>query len=138
MDMLCERVTCFLNGGILGKNLGWISDVVSLTVSGLKSHAHGSEGEEEKLSIPGKIYLIRPHRHGCATSLHEIERSNSKNTREAIRATVLWKINDILLSCRLWEHHGLCAYIHGLDRVKLREVGNANEEHYRKRKEMNN
>ena len=39
--------------------------------------------------------------------------------REAIRAAVLWQMGDILLSNSFWMHHGLEAYIHGLDRVQL-------------------
>ena len=88
-------------------------------LSSLKSHAHGSEGEEARLALPGKVYLVRPRRiGGGVSSMHEI---GSSGGREALRAAVLWQLNDVLLSRSLWMHHSLNAYIHGLDKVQLRE-----------------
>ena len=83
-------------------------------------HAHGSEGEESRLSIPGKVFLIRPRRLGGASSIHEVRGSGSGG-REALRAAILWQLNDILLSRSLWTHHSLESYVHGLDKVELRE-----------------
>jgi len=84
------------------------------------AHAHGSEGEEARLSIPGKVFLIRPRRLGGASSIHEIRGSGSGG-REALRAAILWQLNDVLLSKSLWTHHSLVSYIRGLDKVELRE-----------------
>lgn len=119
INHLCDRTRRSIQGGILGRSVGWMSDAVSLTVSGLKSHAHGSEGEEGKLSVPGKVYLIRPRRMGGgSSSIHEV--GGATGGREALRAAVLWQLNDVLLSKSLWSHHGLDAYIRSLDRVQLR------------------
>lgn len=83
---------------------------------------------------------------GCFASIHEISGtggggSKSKGggggngsgkggggggggrTREALRAAVLWQLDDILLSRSLWKHHSLESYITGLDCVRLREFG---------------
>ena len=101
-------------------------------MSSLKSHAHGSEGEEARLALPGRVYLVRPRRiGGGVSSMHEIGKSGG---REALRAAVLWQLNDVLLSRSLWIHHSLDAYIHGLDRVQLREFvesknGDGRDEH---------
>jgi len=103
-------------------------------VSSLKSHAHGSEGEEARLSIPGKAYLVRPRRLGGASSMHEVGASGSGSsgggTREALRAAVLWQLNDVLLSRSMWVHHDLKAYINGLDRVQLRGFVEDGEKDY--------
>jgi hypothetical protein len=108
--------------GILGiAQLSRIADTFSLATSNLKSHAHGSEGEEARLSIPGRAFLVRPRRLSHACSMHEIG-AHLKGGREAIRAVVLWQLNDILLSKSLWKHHQLESYIIGLDRVHLRGV----------------
>jgi hypothetical protein len=118
-DRLCERMQRYLKGGFLGRNVGWMSDTLSLTISSLQSHAHGSEGEEANLSIPGKAYLIRPRRLGGVCSIHEVGNLN-KGGREALRANLLWQLHDILLSKSMWRHHQLTSYVHGLDRVQLR------------------
>jgi len=119
IQTLCERTQKSIHGGLLTRSVGWMSDAVSLTISGLKSHAHGSEGEEGKLSVPGKVYLIRPRRMGGgSSSIHEV--GGATGGREALRAAVLWQLNDILLSGSLWSHHELGAYIMSLDRVQLR------------------
>lgn len=52
--------------------------------------------------------------------MHEVGASQLKGGREALRAAVLWQINDVLLSRSMWKHHQLESYIHGLDRVQLR------------------
>lgn len=105
---------------IIGKRLNWMADTVSLATSNLQSHAIGSEGEEARLAIPGRAYLIRPRRLGDVCSMHEVGAAQLKGGREALRAAVLWQLNDILLSRSLWKHHQLDSYIHGLDRVHLR------------------
>jgi hypothetical protein len=115
----------------LGKQYYWMTDTLSLTSSNLQTHAIGSDGEEMKITIPGRSYLIRPRRLlssssqtnsivGC--SIHEIGTIHLKGGREALRANVLWQLNDILLSPSLWKHHQLNSYIHGLDGVQLRDV----------------
>ena len=50
--------------------------------------------------------------------MHEV--GGLKGGREALRAAVLWQLNDILLSKSLWKRHSLESYIHGLDRVQLK------------------
>lgn len=119
LDHLRGRVEKTVHGGFLGQNLGLVSDTLSLTMAGFKSHAHGSEGEEIKLSIPGRAYLVRPRRLGGACSIHEVG-NLQKGGREALRANLLWQLNEILLSKSMWKHHDLESYIQGLDRVHLR------------------
>ena len=119
IERLFGRIERSINGGFVGRNIGWMSDTVSLTMSSLKSHAHGSEGEEAKLSIPGRAYLIRPRRLGGFCSVHEVG-NMKKGGREALRANLLWQLNDVLLSKSMWKHHQLESYIQGLDRVHLR------------------
>lgn len=116
---LSERIQRNLKGGFVGRNIGWMSDTLSLTVSSLQTHAHGSEGEEANLSIPGRAYLVRPRRLGGFCSIHEVGNLN-KGGREALRANLLWQLQDILLSKSMWKHHRLESYIRGLDRVQLR------------------
>ncbi len=123
-DRLCNRIERNLKSGFVGRNLGWMSDTMSLTVSSLQSHAHGSEGEEANLSVPGRAYLIRPRRLGNLCSIHEVGNLN-KGGREALRANLFWQLHDVLLSKSMWRHHKLDSYIHGLDRVQLR--GNSEE-----------
>jgi hypothetical protein len=122
MARLVERVQKKLQGGMIGRNLGWMTDTLSLAVYNLKTHAHGSEGEEIKLAVPGRAYLLRPRRLGGICSIHEVG-TLKKGGREAFRAGLLWQLNDILLSKSLWKHHQLESYIHGLDRVQLRGIG---------------
>lgn len=111
------------------RQVNWMTDTISLAASNLKSHAHGSEGEEARLSVPGRAYLVRPRRLGHSCSMHEVG-SQLKGGREALRAAVLWQLNDVLLSRSMWRHHQLESYIHGLDRVHLRgfEGGEEGEE----------
>lgn len=118
IERLCERIQRNLKGGFLGRNIGWMSDTLSLTVSSLQSHARGSEGEEATISVPGRAFLVRPRRLG-GTSIHEVG-NLKKGGREALRANLLWQLHDILLSRSMWRHHKLDSYIHGLDRVQLR------------------
>jgi hypothetical protein len=120
LERLMARTKNALKGGVLGQQLGWMADTVSLTVSSMSRHAQGSEGEEERLSVPGQAFLIRPRRLGGTCSMHEV--GGQKGGREALRAAVLWQLNDILLSASLWKHHQLDSYIHGLDRVQLRGI----------------
>jgi len=121
-----ERTKKGLKRGFLGGQLGRMSDTLSLATSNLKSYAHGSEGEEARLATPGRAYLIRPRRLGGVCSIHEIG-SQLKGGREAIRASVLWQLNDILLSKSLWKHHHLNSYINGLDRVHIRGIDNGED-----------
>lgn len=120
IERLCHRTERALKGGILGRRIGWMSDVLSLTVTSMKSHARGSEGEEGRLVVPGQAFLIRPRRLGGVCSMHEV--GGLKGGREALRAAVLWQLNDVLLSNSLWKHHQLEDYIQGLDKVHLRGV----------------
>jgi hypothetical protein len=108
-------------GGSIGRSIHWVSDALSLAASNLKSHAHGSEGEQARLAVPGRAFLVRPRRLGDVCSIHEIG-SQLKGGREALRAAMLWQLNDVLLSKSMWRHHQLESYIHGLDRVQLRAV----------------
>jgi hypothetical protein len=129
IERLYKRMDKHIHGGIIGRNMGWMTDTVSLTVSNLKSHAHGSEGEEAKLAAPGRAYLIRPRRLGGICSIHEVG-NLKKGGREALRAGLLWQLYDILLSKSMWKHHELESYIQGLDRVQLRGTGEDAEDHY--------
>jgi hypothetical protein len=129
IERLYKRMDKHIHGGIIGRNMGWMTDTVSLTVSNLKSHAHGSEGEEVKLAVPGRAYLVRPRRLGGMCSIHEVG-NLKKGGREALRAGLLWQLYDILLSKSMWKHHELESYIQGLDRVQLRGTGEDAEDHY--------
>ena len=118
LDRLRKRTMKRVTGGVLSGLTGGLTDTISLTMSSMQSHAHGSEGEEARLSIPGKVYLIRPRRiSGGVSSIHEIGKG-----RDALRAAILWQLNDILLSNSLWKHHSLESYIKGIDKVQLREI----------------
>ncbi|KAL7579168.1 hypothetical protein ACA910_011341 [Epithemia clementina (nom. ined.)] len=97
-----------------------MTDTLSLAASNLQSYAHGSEGEEARLSVPGRAYLVRPRRLFGVCSIHEFGHTQLKGGREAIRASVLWQLNDLLLSTSMWKHHQLEMYIQSLDRVYLR------------------
>jgi hypothetical protein len=101
------------------KQVGWVSDTFSMAAANLKSHAHGSEGEEGRLALSGRAFLIRPRRLGHSCSMHEVG-NQLKGGREALRAAVLWQLNDVLLSSSMWKHHRLESYIHGIDRLHLR------------------
>jgi hypothetical protein len=122
IDRFLQRTRKALKtGGIMGRQMNWMSDTISLATSNLKSHAHGSEGEEARLSIPGRAYLVRPRRLGGVCSMHEVG-AQLKGGREALRAAVFWQLSDVLLTKSLWKHHELESYIHGLDRVQLRGI----------------
>ena len=129
ISRLVKRIKKNIHGGFIAKNLGWMSDTMSMTVSSLQNHAHGSEGEEAKLSIPGRAFLVRPRRLGGICSIHEVG-NLKKGGREALREALLWQMNDVLLSTSMWKHHELTAYISGLDRTQLRGViGDENQLH---------
>jgi hypothetical protein len=122
IDRFLQRTQKALKmGGIVGRQMNWMSDTISLATSNLKSHAHGSEGEEARLSIPGRAYLVRPRRLGGVCSMHEVG-AQLKGGREALRAAVFWQLSDVLLTKSLWKHHELESYIQGLDRVQLRGI----------------
>eukprot|EP00531_Pseudo-nitzschia_arenysensis_P001340 CAMPEP_0116117510 /NCGR_PEP_ID=MMETSP0329-20121206/1611_1 /TAXON_ID=697910 /ORGANISM="Pseudo-nitzschia arenysensis, Strain B593" /LENGTH=545 /DNA_ID=CAMNT_0003611079 /DNA_START=47 /DNA_END=1684 /DNA_ORIENTATION=- len=121
ISRLEKRVDRTTHGGFIGKKLGFMSDTLSLTVSSLQTHAHGSEGEEMRLAIPGRAFLVRPRRLGGSCSIHEVG-NLKKGGREALREALLWQMNDVLLSTSMWKHHELESYIHGLDRTQLRGV----------------
>ena len=109
----------------VGRPVGWVTDALSMAAFNLKSHARGSEGEEARLAVPGRAYLVHPRRRGGGGgSIHEIG-GQLKGGREALRAAVLWQLNDILLSKSMWKHHQLESYIHGLDKVHLRGLDEA-------------
>lgn len=118
IDRLCQRTRRVMKGNPLGAKLGWMSNAVSLTVSGVKAHAKGKKGGEKRLSIPGMVYLVRPRRYE-GSSIHEV---SSSQGAIKVRSAVLWQLNDVLLSKSLWAHHSLDAYIRGLNRVQLRSV----------------
>ncbi len=122
LDRLLQRTRRALKSkGLVLKQMNWMRDTVSLATSNIMSHAYGSEGEEERLAIPGRAFLIRPRRLGNVCSMHEIG-LQLKGGREALRAAILWQLHDVLLTKSLWKHHELNSYIHGLDRVQLRGV----------------
>jgi hypothetical protein len=122
IDRFIERTTRALKyKGILGSQMNKMRDTISLATSNIKSHAVGSEGEEKRLSVPGRAYLVRPRRLGGTCSMHEVG-AQLKGGREALRAAVLWQVNDILLSKSMWKHHDLEFYILGLDRSHLRGI----------------
>ena len=126
---LVRRIERNLHSGFIGKKLGWMSDTMSMTVSSLQSHAHGSEGEEARLAIPGRAYLVRPRRLGGICSIHEVG-NLKKGGREALREALLWQMHDVLLSTSMWKHHSLESYIQGLDRTQLRGVADDNMHMY--------
>ena len=120
LERLIQRTRRALKSkGLVLKQMNWMRDTVSLATSNIMSHAYGSEGEEERLAIPGRAFLIRPRRFGNVCSMHEIG-LQLKGGREALRAAILWQLHDVLLTKSLWKHHELNSYIHGLDRVQLR------------------
>jgi len=125
IDRLLKRTSKALKsaerGGIIGRQMNRMTDTLSLATSNLKSHAHGSEGEEARLTVPGRAFLIRPRRlgGGAKCSMHEVG-SQLKGGREALRAVVLWQLNDMLLSRSMWKHHEFESYVHGIDKVQLR------------------
>ena len=122
INHLCNRLHKNIKGGVLGKSVGWMSEAVSLTVSGLKTDKH----KEEKLAVPGNVYLVRPRRiGGGSSSIHEVG-GNGKES--SLRANVLWQLNDVLLSKSLWSHHKLATYIRSLDKVKLKGFADETEE----------
>ncbi|KAG7370067.1 lipase class 3 [Nitzschia inconspicua] len=121
INKLVGRIEEKVHGGFITKNLGWVTDTFSLAVSSLQSHGHGSEGEEEKLSIPGRAYLLRPRRLANVCSIHEVG-NLKKGGREALREALLWQLQDVLLSKSMWKHHDLESYIQGLEKVQLRSV----------------
>ena len=117
LQHLYERTQSSIKGGILGRSVGWMTDAVSLTVSGLTTSK--SSKKQEKLVVPGNAFLIRPRRiGGGSSSIHEIG-DGTASVRESLRASVLWQLNDILLSGSMLSHHGLNSYIRSLDKVKL-------------------
>lgn len=122
LQRLYARTKRSIKGGVLGKGVGWMSDAARLTVTGLTSGS--TKKKENHLSIPGKVYLIRPRRiGGGSSSIHEV--GGSIGGRENFRAAVLWQLNDILLSKSLWKHHSQSSYIRSLDRVQLKGFADA-------------
>ena len=119
MDRLYQRTIQFYNTNPLLQSWKRMSDTVSLTMSSIQSYAHGSEGEEAKLALPGNVYCIKPRRYHNACSLHQVG-GDATAKHQAWRAAILWQLNDILLSPSMISHHSLTAYIHALDRVQLR------------------
>lgn len=121
IDSLCHRTRRTIKGGVLGRSAGWMSQAIKLTVSGLTS---SSSSKESRLVVPGQVYLVRPRRiGGGSSSIHEVG-GRGGNT---LRATLLWQLNDILLSKSLWSHHRLETYIRSLDRVRLKGFADQNQ-----------
>ena len=118
LDRLCQRTRRVMKGNVLGAKIGWMSNTLALTVSGVKTHAKGKKGGEKHLSVPGMVYLVRPRRYE-GSSIHEV---TSSDGAIKVRSAVLWQLNDVLLSKSLWAHHSLSGYIRGLDRVQLRSI----------------
>jgi len=117
LQRLYGRTERSIKGGILGKGVGLMSDAARLTVTGLTSGS--SKKQDANLSVPGRVYLIRPRRlGGGSSSIHEV--GGSIGGRENFRAAVLWQLNDVLLSKSLWKHHSQSSYIRSLDRVQLK------------------
>ena len=124
---------------LFGQPWNRMADTWSLASSNLKTYVHGSEGEEARLAVPGRAFLIRPRRLGHqqqqgsaaeamgSTSIHEFGSQQVKGGREAIRASILWQLNDILVSRSMWKHHQLNYYIQALDRVHIRGLENADQ-----------
>jgi hypothetical protein len=119
INHLCDRIRRTIKGGILGRSVGWMGEAVSLTVSGLKgNNNNNNDNKEAALVVPGNVYLVRPRRlGGGSSSIHEI---SGRGGRESLRAALLWQLNDVLVSKSLWAHHRLDAYIHSLDKVRLK------------------
>ena len=110
IDNLCDRTRQTIEGGLLGRSIGWMSQAVS----GLRSN-HGRR--DIKLVVPGQVYLVRPRRMGGgSSSIHVVDGRGGTS----LRAALLWQLNDILLSKSLWSHHQLEMYIRSLDRVRLK------------------
>jgi hypothetical protein len=105
---------------IIRKKLNWMSDAAMMATSNIHTHAFGKD-KDLKLVTPGLAYLIRPRRLANQCSIHEVG-TLLHGGREALRAAILWQLNDVLLSRSLWKHHQLESYIHGLDRVHLRGI----------------
>ena len=120
ISRLESRIEKTMHRGFVGKKLGWMSDTLSLTVSSLQSHAHGSEGEEAKLAIPGSAFLVKPRKLGGKCSIHEVGNMKKGGMREAL----FFQLNDILLSKSMFKHTTLNSYIQGLGRTQLRSVTN--------------
>jgi len=113
LHSLYDRTRRCMKGGFIGKRLGIMSDAVSLTVSGIGKDKKG----DEKLSLPGRVFLVRPRRlGGGSSSIHEV----NDGGKQSLRAAVLWQLKDILLSRSLWSHHRLEGYIETLDKVRLK------------------
>lgn len=113
LHSLYDRTRRCMKGGFIGKRLGIMSDAVSLTVSGIGKDKKG----DEKLSLPGRVFLVRPRRlGGGSSSIHEV----NDGGKESLRAAVLWQLKDILLSRSLWSHHQVEGYIRTLDKVRLK------------------
>jgi len=124
LDRLYERARRGCSGGVLGRSVGWMTDVVSLTVSGMKSQS--SKNEQERLAVPGNVFLIRPRRMGGgSSSIHEV---GGTGGRESLRAAVLWQLNDVLLSGSMIKHHSLDQHIRSLDRVQLQGFTDASDD----------
>ncbi|GKY94654.1 hypothetical protein MPSEU_000430800 [Mayamaea pseudoterrestris] len=129
LDRLAKRVsaTCARSsGGLIGRQLSRMTDTFSIAASSLKKQQNAIKFSSHVLSIPGRAFLVRPRRLENHCSMHEVG-PLAKQKREALRAAVLWQLNDVLLSKSLWKHHELESYIHGLDRVQLRGVHNLHD-----------
>ncbi|CAM9575157.1 unnamed protein product [Chrysoparadoxa australica] len=100
------------SGGFLGRGLAMgttmLTDVAGVAVQGVKQH--GTGGAEEELTVPGRVWFVKPRRlHGGATMV-QVMRGN-------LREDMLWQLHEILLSKSMLQHHTLHNYITTLDRV---------------------
>jgi hypothetical protein len=120
----CERG----KGGLVGRQLSRMTDTLSLAATSLKKQRQAtSSTSSSMLCVPGRAFLVRPRRLEDHCSMHEVGQY-MKQKREALRAAVLWQLDDVVLSKSLWKHHQLDSYIHGLARVQLRGAGETDEE----------
>lgn len=110
-------------GGIyLDYARSWVKGVVGATLQQVVTHQvsggsskQGAEGEgedEQELTLPGRVYYIKPRKlHGGAT-IKEV-------LRGSLREDVLWKMHDILVSKSMLKHHSLDKYVGVLARVPV-------------------
>ncbi|EWM29248.1 hypothetical protein Naga_100119g2 [Nannochloropsis gaditana] len=96
----------------------WMKGVVGATLQQVVTHQvtkkeeEEDEGGMEALTLPGRVYYIKPRKlHGGAT-IKEVMRGN-------LREDVLWQIHDIFVSQSMLKHHSLDKYITVLARIPV-------------------
>lgn len=89
--------------------------VVGATLQQVVTHQVSKKDEEEEeglMTLPGRVYYIKPRKlHGGAT-IKEVLRGN-------LREDILWQINDIFVSKSMLKHHSLDKYVTVLARIPL-------------------